>query len=79
MPSRFEEFKDKDGNVIRAFHDSSDCIKGKEHDWSGWRDNYDCEHEEGEEHDDTCRISSSEAVCIHCGMGAMHHSLMTAE
>lgn len=81
MPSYFEEFTTKDGDVVRAFHDSSDCLKGEEHDWGGWQDHFDyCTHEGphalvriG------CCPSGGEAVCTKCGMGAMHHSLMTAE
>jgi len=64
MPSYFHEFRDADGNEVRAFHDSSDCVNGEEHDWSDARDNED---------------GSSERVCVKCGMGAMHHGLMTAE
>ena len=78
MPSYFEEFE-VEGQRVSAFHDSAGCINGEEHDWSGSRDNYECDHEEGEEHTDECGISSSESVCIKCEMGAMHHSMMTAE
>jgi hypothetical protein len=42
------------------------CPEGPcEHDWQGWRD-----FEDG---------SGGETVCARCGMGAMSHSLRTAE
>lgn len=64
MPSSFGTTSDKDGNPVNYFHDDSDCLPGREHDWSGWRDNGD---------------GSSERVCANCGMGAIHHSMMTAD
>lgn len=81
---------------VSFFHDSPDCLQGKEHDWSGHRYFWDhCEdpsHENltDEEHEKVCREdypdnplcmspSGQESFCVVCGMGAMHHSLMTAE
>jgi len=67
---------------VSFFHDDANCLKGEEHDWSGSRGIYDrCEdesHEKDEDHTDRC-ASGWERYCVKCGMGAMHHSLMTAE
>lgn len=99
MPSRFgieavDVGKDKPEMEVSFFHDSADCLKGEEHDWSGSRCFWDrCEdpsHEglSDDEHEkacmespsDLCRSpSGSERYCVKCGMGAMHHSLMTSE
>lgn len=50
--------------VIQVFTDSSWCNDGTpNHDWQGWR-----EFDGGR---------GGERVCAKCGMGAMHHSLMT--
>lgn len=95
MPSGFGTFETPDGQKGSYFHDSLDCVKGKDHDWSGWRNFWDyCEDPEhenltDEEHEKVCwenrdnplckGPSGGEAVCKHCGMGAMHHSLMSGE
>jgi len=73
MPSYFKEIETEHG-IVRAFHDSAECVEG-EHDWSGWQEHYNyCEHE-GDDHTG-CNPSGGEAICVKCGMGAMHHSLM---
>lgn len=63
MTNGFGETQDKDGNIIRFFHDTTKCKNGEEHEWDDWRDNED---------------GSSEAVCSKCGMGFMHYAQMTA-
>lgn len=75
MPSHFGVEETKEHGKIAFFQDSEGCIKGKEHDWSGWRYHYDhCDH--AGPHTEACVPSGGEAVCVNCGMGAMHHSLM---
>lgn len=87
MPSKFGILIDGSNpdlpeQEVTFFHDSADCLPGKEHDWSGWNEEFDyCDHE-GEHGKDNplCKgPSMGEKVCVNCGMGAMHHSLMTAE
>ena len=94
MPSRSGVINTEHGKVS-FFHDSLDCVDGKEHDWSGSRNFWDhCEdptHENltDEEHEAACKAnrdnplckspSGFERYCVNCGMGAMHHSLMSGE
>lgn len=81
MPSGFGKMDTVHGPVS-YFHDSPGCLPGKEHDWTGFRNFWDhCKdptHETDEDHGPECE-SGFERVCAHCGMGAMHHSLMTGD
>ena len=54
------------GETITCFEERESCIDGKKHDWSGWED---CYNEDG-------RVCGGTAVCVHCGMTALHHALM---
>lgn len=75
MTSGFGVEETKKHGKIAFFQESEGCVKGKEHDWSGWRNHYDyCEHDGP--HNKDCCPSGGEAFCINCGMGAIHHSLM---
>ena len=68
MPSGFGKINTPHGEVS-FFHDSADCLKGEEHDWSGsrnfWEYCEDPEHEDldDEAHEKVCKENRDNPLC----------------